>query len=154
MAVQLLLKKPKRRLNKTGNATLSQTIVPTSTFPRISLNIQQNNIGRRCTNWRRFLTIDRLTRFKDRRQTYPSPSYHDGGKQWKTLTIHNNIYEILEKYKHLHPNLELRRTVPMPPLNFPAMPAGRLVQAITKVPSQYYWVPWYFLTVLTVAHNR
>ena len=45
-------------------------------------------------------------------------------------------------------------TVPMPPSNFLAMPAGLLVDVLAKVPSRYYRVPRYFFTVLTVAHNR
>jgi len=42
----------------------------------------------------------------------------------------------------------------MPPLNFPVMPAGLLVEVIAKIPSRYYRVLQYFFTVLTVAHNQ
>jgi len=34
------------------------------------------------------------------------------------------------------------------------MPAGLPAEVIAKVPSQYYWVPRYVFTVLTMEHNR
>jgi len=57
----------------------------------------------------------------------------------------------LGEYKHLHPAVKLRGTVPMTPLprKIPDMPAGNSESTVTVLQSTAV-----FFTVLTVALNR
>jgi len=98
-----------------------------------------------------FVLPDRDTRFAERRPTiHPHCNMTvSNGKYCQFVIIFTKYWGNINTYIPTS-NFADR---PMPPLNFPAMPAGLSVEIIAKVPSRYYRVPWYFFTILSVAHG-
>ena len=77
-------------------------------------------------------------------------------KHWKIRSIYNNIYEILENINTYIPTSNFGRPRPhalQPP---PSKKSGYASRPIgwNNSESTVTVLPWYFFTVLTVAHNR